>query len=381
MKKPKKPPSVVCGPLHARVVRGPRADGRWYWRSERRGAGERETVWTGWATAEEVVPELARVFAEGGPVAPLGPADCRTVRDLLELWLGSQALRADLAERSQRGRVQAATRIAASIGSVEVAKIDRAALNGLHAARLRAGSAPSTIQLDLTLLRIAWVWGREEGIAPDRDLPRIRIRVPKIERSAPPPEDIARIAEWLDANRRPRWPGRLVRLLAATGCRIGEVADLRWGAIDLDRGVVAVAGKTGPRRVPIHPEVVAWLRSWRPATAQPEDRVWGREVVRPYLSVALKAAGENLGLTGLTPHAIRRSAVDQLYRSGVDVGVAAAILGHSPAMALACYRRANGADLKAASLTAGLGRASLPPIPPAHSPGAQIEENRPCEPV
>jgi hypothetical protein len=47
--------------------------------------------------------------------------------------------------------------------------------------------------------------------------------------------------------------------------------------------------------------------------------------------------------------------VDALYRAGVDVSVAAAVLGHSPAVALRHYRRASEDDRHEAVRRARLG--------------------------
>ena len=66
MNKPryKRPAAIDLGDLHVSIVRGPNAEGRWYWRAR---DADRATVWTGWATRDEA----ARGGA--GPPAPPRP--------------------------------------------------------------------------------------------------------------------------------------------------------------------------------------------------------------------------------------------------------------------------------------------------------------------
>ena len=56
-----------------------------------------------------------------------------------------------------------------------------------------------------------------------------------------------------------------------------------------------------------------------------------------------------------TPHGLRRLVVDRLARAGVDVGTAAALLGHSPTVMLQHYRAVNDGDRRRAVAQARLG--------------------------
>ena len=62
MNKPryKRPAAIDLGDLHVSIVRGPNAEGRWYWRAR---DADRATVWTGWATRDEAAREGAVVLA------------------------------------------------------------------------------------------------------------------------------------------------------------------------------------------------------------------------------------------------------------------------------------------------------------------------------
>lgn len=69
-----RPKPVALGDVRLSVVRGPRADGLWYWRARRSGA--RDTLWSGWATREEAIAQAERLVSEGLPApAPQLRAD------------------------------------------------------------------------------------------------------------------------------------------------------------------------------------------------------------------------------------------------------------------------------------------------------------------
>lgn len=142
-------------------------------------------------------------------------------------------------------------------------------------------------------------------------------------------------------------------LLLATGCRIGEACALRWQDIDLDSGLLTVAGtmvfiktvgwhrqdelKTGAglRRVHLPPFAVALLRG-RYATEPhgPDDPVFPTrrdtfvqpDNVRRSLRDALKHHGGDL--KWVSPHSFRRTVATALSGQGLIVE-AAAQLGHT----------------------------------------------------
>ncbi len=66
-------------------------------------------------------------------------------------------------------------------------------------------------------------------------------------------EEIARLHRALDGRTRKtnREQADIIRLLLLTGCRRGEIVQLRWSEVDGDRLVLS-DGKTGPRTVPLN---------------------------------------------------------------------------------------------------------------------------------
>lgn len=158
-------------------------------------------------------------------------------------------------------------------------------------------------------------------------------------------------------------------LALGTGMRRGELCALRWGALDLDAGMVRVerslgqtragiygkAPKTraGSRAISLPPNVVAALREHRrhqlelrlqlglgrlgdddlvfcdidgsPHKPNEISRTWGRVVRR-------------LGLPVVGFHALRHSSASALIAAGLDVGAVARRLGHAnPSTTLRVY--------------------------------------------
>lgn len=80
-------PAEVSG-MRITVVCGPK-DGRWYWRGRRK--GQRDTVWTGGATRNEAMAEVARLVTRGLPeAAQTSRAELRSVHDQLAAMLDRQ---------------------------------------------------------------------------------------------------------------------------------------------------------------------------------------------------------------------------------------------------------------------------------------------------
>lgn len=161
---------------------------------------------------------------------------------------------------------------------------------------------------------------------------------------------MAEVARVVACLRRP-WAALVVRVLAATGARIGEVAGLRWRDVDLVEQVLHIPaeGKTGARDVPLGRWVVADLRRAQ-GEAGPDDLVFGASArtIRGHLPGLLAAACEEAGVAHFSPHCLRRAAVDAYARARVDPASAAASLGHSIDTMLRLYREVGLDDQRAA---------------------------------
>lgn len=398
---PKKPANVEVHPVHARVIRGPRADGCWYWQARicKGEKGGARVICSVWKLKDEIGPYLIALIAEKGldkPAEDESPAEIRTVQDLLEAWLGSRTDAKDLSAATQRAAKASAARL---VGPKEartpLAPVLVTALDRSHLERYRdtTTGAESTIARDLKTLRSAWKWGRDLGHAPNHGLPSLaragKTKKPKpvYTRFTPSEAEVAAILARL-AHR--KWVQKAVLLLYATGARIGEVATLQWGAIapysrahvlrdgrrlvDLDDdervnweardcASIVVDGKTGPREIPLHPAVQAQVQSWRPKDADTTALIFGvsSNSVTTRVQAALADTAEALKMPRLSPNGLRRAAERALYRTR-EIDIAASLMGHSPETAMSIYRQVTDGERHRVVRAAGLG---IPTAAPA----------------
>lgn len=354
----RRPAPITVGPIRCRAIRGPtRASALWYWRAELYRDGASRTVWTGRGERGDVEAALAALVASGEHLEPTQrhASQVRTVADLARAWLWAQEeQRQDLAASTRGSYRGCVTRL---VPLLEDTMIDRADVRLGERVRdrsLRLGRSTGTVAHDLQVLGTIWAWASALGVVRgDLPLPRVRVR-PARPRHTPDDGEVADVLAWLRA--RHRWAWITAWLLSITGCRLGEVAALRAGDVDRHRCRLLVDGKTGRRIVPLLDddlEVLVELLEGLDAG----DLVHGvaASTVRTYLTVRIAQACAELGRPRWTPHALRRAAVDRLYRSGVDVAAAAALLGQSPQVALRSYRQVSESDVEAAVRRAQLG--------------------------
>jgi integrase len=351
----KKPDIIIVGPIRARAIRGPREE-RWYWRAEMYSSpakGQRsrgKTIWRGWGTRDEAT-EAIIAEAQHRNVAPAGSVPLDTVGHLVRGWLAHQEDRADLAPSTVRAYGYFVDAIVDSIGSVKLAYVHGGVLERHRDERLRAGAAPLTVRGELMALCAAWRWGQPRGHCPPRTLEEPRLRAePRGPKRTPTP---AEVAEVVGAIRRP-WARLMVRLLWGTGARLGDIATLTWGQVDLDRAELILYRKTGPRTVPISAELVEELAALE--FGRDDDRVLDvTQDTAMKLQDKIDPACKRTGVRRFTPNGLRRLAVDTFARAGVDVAVAAAILGNSPATIWRSYRQVGPDERRLAVARAQLG--------------------------
>ena len=376
MARNRKPAKVIVEPYRARVVRGPHKDGsgRWYWRARmfKGQKGGAVTVWTGWALRDEVADRLKTLTGAEPVTAGVDPT-VQTVKDLLECWKAAQIARADVSASWQRAVRNGAKHLGRVLGGYALSGLarDRTALDSYRDQLLRDGWAPGTVKQHLKMLRAAWAWGQEMGVCPDRSLPKTRLKVtPVRDTHTPSRADVLAVLDKLTAG----WPQLMGLLLFSTGARIGEIAALTWADVHLDAGEVRLDGKTGPRTVPLSADAVAALSAWT-TNRESDHAVLGvtfwtakKHFGPRYLTPACTAAK----VRPFTPHALRRAAVDAFARAGVDIGTAAAFLGHSPTVMLEHYRRVSIEDRRRALQAAALGQLEGGEVIAFPNPGSTV---------
>lgn len=359
--KVRRPKPAELGPARLTAVRGPHSDGsgRWYWRARTKGTDQR-TVWTGWATRDAAMSAVAALVATGAPLGTTPKATpVDTVGDLLEVWMGHQRTRTGLKASTLKHYRNQARHLVGGLRDVRLQALDRRTVERYVSDRLREQEAkrgrraPRTVKQEVCILSMAWRFGTETGIAPDRAFPRVRVKVTGhvLNHRTPTAADVAAALTAL-----PEQVKLVVRLLATTGARVGEVAALRCNQYDPAARILTLDGKTGERPFPLPEPLASDLArniEGRPAGATIIDL--GVQHVEQKVGRELGRACRKAGVPPFTPHGLRRLVVDRLARAGVDVGTAAALLGHSPAVMLQHYRAISDDDRLRAVAAARLG--------------------------
>jgi integrase len=307
------------------------------------------------------------------------------VRQLLGTWKAHQRKRLaaeEIEPRSFKAYGHSVRRLANAesrhqIGDVAIEDVRSSTLEDYALARAEQGHAHKTINDDIAVFLMAWKWGRKRELGPLRHLePDLLKPKPVRPTRTPSREELLTLIEVL-----PLRYALLVRLMYATGSRVGEIAAMEWRDVDLARrslrlGVYVGNRKTGERTAAIHPEVAEVLRAWRDREADPVTRsrpiapeVRARWVlgVRPASAVsrlmkllpdACAMVAERLKLSGedqrFTSHAIRRWCATEMARSKVPIKTASAQQGHSEEMN-AVYQQPTFEDQDEAVSAARLG--------------------------
>lgn len=363
-RKKTRPKTFAMGDVHVRVARGPHKldANRWYWRAERYEHREGRPIWTGWGTVEEAQRAVADLIAKGkddGSAAGRKAADRGTVQHLLDTW------RADLKLRSEVGDLEESTRemyrvraewLAGALGDVRLSAIDLDTLEGYRNRRLRRLAAPRTVAAELNALRIAWNWGQERGLCPDRRLPSVEVKIHDVRcHRTPEQTELARVLAKLPND----WRRVAMRLYAATGARLQEIARLTWDDVDLEAGILRVrrgtGRKTGAREVPISDELVADLRVWGAGERRPTLLGVAPNTVRGGMYAHLRDACAEAKVERFTAQGLRRLVEDLLAEADTDPRDYADILGHSPETAMKHYRKSTASSRRRAIQRARLG--------------------------
>ncbi|SFT60877.1 Site-specific recombinase XerD [Geodermatophilus amargosae] len=273
-----------------------------------------------------------------------------TVAVWAEQWLSAQVG----LKPSSRQRYASLLRahILPTWGAHRLADVRHADVATWVARTLECGFAPATVRQAHRVLSLLLDLAVRDGRIPRN--PAQRVPLPRVTRDEPrflTRDEVERLADAAGED------GDIIRLLAYTGLRFGEMAALRVRRVDFLRrrltiaeSVTEVAGqavfgtpKTHQQRTVPLPELLVDTLSQRCAGKHRDDfllttssgtvlrlRNWRRLVFDP----AVRA----VGLTDVTPHDLRHTAASLAVASGASVKAVQRMLGHaSAAMTLDVY--------------------------------------------
>jgi site-specific recombinase XerD len=221
-------------------------------------------------------------------------------------------------------------------------------------ARAEAGDAPGTVLTRYRHLRAFYRWAEREEIIDGS--PMANLREPTAEAQPVPvlsdDELRALFAACKGKDFMDRRDFAMLAFLADTGVRVGELVALKVDQVDFKTSTAAVVGKFGRRRtVAFGPKAGKALLAYLRVRAQHKDadspRLWIG--ARGPLNEAavwkiVKTRGEDAGIKGLHPHALRHTFAHRFRSNGGEEGDLAQLGGWRSTAMLARYGASAAAE-------------------------------------
>jgi integrase len=320
--------------------------------------------------AQAKLNELLVAVARGSHVDPNKVTVAEFVRSRIDHWEASGNISARTAERY---RELAENQIAPHLGAMVLQKLRPLHIEEWHItlrtkgrARGKGGVAPRTIGHAHRMLSHVLNDAAENelvvrNVAQTKSAPKVPDKEMTIVQDVPA----------FIAKMKPRacyFVPAMVSLF--TGMRIGEVLALRWGRIDLERGLIKVTEsleytkayglrfkvpktKAGRREITLPDFLVDVLRTYRKARLELRMKLGAGKLQNDDLLFATPDSGplhpfhystswsefaKRVGLPGITFHALRHSHASQLIDANVDIVTISRRLGHAkPDITLRTY--------------------------------------------
>ncbi|OSN03790.1 integrase [Lonsdalea britannica] len=149
-------------------------------------------------------------------------------------------------------------------------------------------------------------------------------------------DELAKFLNWLPGSAYTPTIKNVLRLTLWTGCRTGEVCNMAWKDVDLEKGTIHLREtKTGVERyVQLSDQAIDFLKVLRLTSDKYlfPSQATKKPIQQKYLtenSWRLRESGQMLDIPHWTPHDLRRTARTGLSRLQCPNEVAEAVLGHT----------------------------------------------------
>ena len=170
------------------------------------------------------------------------------------------------------------------------------------------------------------------------------------------------------------WLGAVIVALAHTGLRIGELANLRWSDVDLNRRIIRVGDERSSRRkkaagtfrttkgrrartIPIHSRLLQLLKNMERKPdgwvfhAQRGGRLWPRNVLEAFIAGVIEPLKKRfptpmgeIGFEHGRLHSFRHFFCSQSFLGGASEGEIREWLGHADSQMVEHYRHLRSED-------------------------------------
>lgn len=225
---------------------------------------------------------------------------------------------------------------------------------------LDSGAEPATARARQLGVRRFSAWCEEEGETDDD--PLLGLRAPKLDTKVTPSlteDELRRLVKVCEGRDfRDRRDDAIVRLMAETAMRAGEVVALTLADVDLNRGLLTIRrgkggkGRTAPFSSTTGRSIDRYLRLRRSHRLADSSALWlgdrGKELAYYGLHAALKYRAGLAGLAGFHPHLLRHTAASRWLAAGGSEGGLMAVAGWSSRDMLDRYVKATASERAAA---------------------------------
>ncbi len=137
----------------------------------------------------------------------------------------------------------------------------------------------------------------------------------------------------------------LIEFLLVTGCRIGEIVDLQYNAINMMERTVHITGKGGKiRQIHFTDKCGVLLERYLKTHPKQSKGLFvnkdGRQISKRRMQQIIEEIGKKAGISGkLHPHRLRHTFATDLLAKGADLGFIQDELGHSNIETTKIYAR------------------------------------------
>jgi integrase len=319
--------------------------------------GRHGAPWTPEQARKEAVQLLGEVFRGGDPgAARAADRKAATIEELCDLYLSEGvATKKPSTVRNDRSRIERhikpllGNRKIREVSRGDVERFQRDVATGRTAADLKTGYRGRSIvtggtgaaRLSMILLSAIFSFAVRRALRPDNPcagVPRYKPR--PTERFLSPAEQVKLGEALAGAERAGTNPNAIavIRALALTGARVGEILSLRWQEVDFERSCLRLSdSKTGAKVIPLGAaatEVIA-AQERRAGT----DHVFPGAHGGPLGSIGKvwRQVRSAAGLTEVRLHDLRHSFASSIVNNGGSLPVIGALLGHRSTQTTARY--------------------------------------------
>jgi integrase len=338
--------------------------------------GKHGSPWTPETARIEAKRLLAEVAAGRDPAtARQQERDALTFGELIDLYLAEGAgHKKPSTLKADRGRIEHHLRPllgklrADRIGRAEIERMRNAIAAGKTAEKIASAEKrrPGSVATGgkgaaaqcVALVSSIYAFAIGRGLSADNPARGVKkAPVRKVERFLSEAE-IARLAEALEAEAQQSgnpYPPAAIKLLLLTGCRKGEIANLRWEHVDFERECLRLAdSKTGAKVVYLNSPARALLHEL-PRMADNQRVIPGlrADSAGPAIDKVWSRVRQAAGLADVRLHDLRHSFASVAAAGGLSLPVIGALLGHKHAATTARYAHLSADPLRAANDAVG----------------------------